>query len=126
MLKPIIVGGEFKLASGETCVLDETVMSSSESVEAARLLHEILIEDCAIPQRERMNLARQIAGRLFAAESFRILPDIYRHFFVLLRTDAHARATTTDDRRLPNRRSVDGGYDRLADGACSDRAHWTR
>ena len=84
-----------------------------QAIQAARELHEQLLENKSMLGIERRALARQISGHLFAAEADHILPDLCRAFFLRLRTDAFQRAAFMDALHLPHPDRIGAGYDEL-------------
>ena len=87
-----------------------------QAIEAARGLHEQLLDNSSMLGDERRALARQISGHLFTAEADRILPDVCRAFFLRLRTDAFQRASSMDAKYLPHPDRIGAGYDQIEDG----------
>lgn len=104
-------------AAADSEFTPEIALSASQFIEAARQLHEQLFEDSAMPVGHRTELARQISGRLFAAEANGILPDACRAFFRRLRTDAYHRGNADTAKCLLPFSRISVGYDRIEEAA---------
>src|SRR4051812_40753859 len=110
MLKPICKSGAMS-AGADSVFAPAVPLTPAQCLEGARLLHELLMDEPARPSLDKMKMARQISGRLFAVESHRILADDCRAYFPRLRTDAHYRASLIDPKRLPQPSRISAGYD---------------
>ena len=115
MLKPIARSGAFNIGS-DTLFTADVPLTPSQSIAAARLLHEALMDEIGMASPEKRTVSRQISGHLFAAEADRILPEVFRALFVRLRTDAYLRAGAIDSKKLcwPDR--ILSGYDEIEEG----------
>ena len=115
MLKPIARFGAFNIAA-DISFAPGIPLTPSQSISAARLLHEALMDEIGMASLEKRTVSRRISGHLFAAEADRILPDIFRALFVRLRTDAYLRAGSIESNKLcwPDR--ILSGYDEIAKG----------
>lgn len=115
MLKPVTSSGAFKIED-DISFTSGVSLSPFQSLAAARLLHEVLMDEIGMASPEKRNVSRQISGHLFAAEADRILPEVFRALFVRLRTDAYLRAGAIDAKKLcwPDR--ILSGYDEIENG----------
>jgi hypothetical protein len=115
MLKPIARSGAFKIEAdiSFTCRVS---LTPSQSIAAARRLHEALMDEIGMAFPEKRVVSRQISGHLFAAEADRILPEAFRALFVRLRTDAYLRAGAIDLKKLCWPDWILSGYDEIANG----------
>jgi hypothetical protein len=98
-------------------------LTPSESLAAARMLHDLLIDNPAMPSNEKAQLARQISGRLFAAECDRIFPPECRVSFRELRNDAHLRAA--EPNKLSEVARIRAGYNKIENELSSPRTKAT-
>ena len=113
MLKPVTSSGAFKIEA-DISFTSRVSLTPSQSIAAARLLHEVLMDEIGMASPEKRTVSRQISGHLFAAEADRILPDVFRSLFVRLRTDAYLRAGSIDSKKLCRPDRILSGYDEIA------------
>src|ERR1051325_1288026 len=88
-------------------LLNETLASQSQrlingldAIEAARQLHERLIEEPNLARQQRVTIAREIAGLLFSADAGQNVPSHVRLIMNRLRADADHRAGLSDTEGL--------------------------
>jgi hypothetical protein len=115
MSKPIASSAVSKIEADISFTLAVSV-TPSQSIAAARRLHEALMDEIGMAFPEKRAVSRQISGHLFAAEADRMLPNVFRALFVRLRTDAYLRAGAIDSKKLCRTDRILSGYDEIADG----------
>jgi hypothetical protein len=115
MLKPITAPAS-SFAGCDVIFTPDIPLTPFQSIAAARLLHEALMDEIGMASPKKRSVARQISGHLFDAEADRILPEMFRALFVRLRTDSYLRAGSIDSLKLCRPNQIILGYDEIQEG----------